>query len=168
MKLAAILSVQETRTVANDYTIQLDNTVYQLLPPARPGLRGGRVIVEKRADGSLRIRFKGCYLQYEVVGSAKSSGALPPNPRGLSPQRTPAEGEEGCAAAATQPSAVGSTTGRSGCTPAEPCPPGGGKQSTKNKPYVPAPDHPWRKGFQRRKNKQKNRTVLSGPNTGHF
>ena len=32
--LAAILCIQETRTVANDYTIRLGNRVYQLLPPA--------------------------------------------------------------------------------------------------------------------------------------
>lgn len=57
MKLAAILSVQERRKVANDYTIRLNNTIYQLLPPARPGLRGGWVILEMRTDGRLHMRF---------------------------------------------------------------------------------------------------------------
>ena len=56
MKLAAILSVQEPRKVANDYTIRFDNTIYQLLPPARPGLRGGWVIVEQRLNGTRHIR----------------------------------------------------------------------------------------------------------------
>jgi transposase len=59
MNLAAILSIQEKRKVANDYTIRLDNQVYQLLPPALPGLRGGMVTVERRLDGSLRLRFQG-------------------------------------------------------------------------------------------------------------
>ncbi|MFA6135233.1 MAG: ISNCY family transposase, partial [Phycisphaerae bacterium] len=58
MNLAAILSIQERRKVANDYTIRLDNQVYQLLKPALPGQRGGWVIVEKRLDSSLHIRFK--------------------------------------------------------------------------------------------------------------
>jgi hypothetical protein len=40
--LAAILSLQEKRKIANDYTIRLDNRVYQLLPPAQSGLCDGR------------------------------------------------------------------------------------------------------------------------------
>ncbi|KKN95419.1 hypothetical protein LCGC14_0179460, partial [marine sediment metagenome] len=160
MKPAAILSVQERRKVANDYTIRFDNTIYQLLPPARPGLRGGWVIVEMRTDRSLHIRFKGRYLKYTLLGSANPSGALPPDeapksrtsrfgasPRGLSHQRTTAEHEEGCAATATQPSAVRSTARRSGCTPAEPCPSDGEKKPTAKKPYRPPSNHPWRKTF---------------------
>ena len=60
--LDAILSIQHQRIVANDYTIQLDNQVYQLMPPAWPGLRKGKVIVEQRADGTMHIRFKQRYL----------------------------------------------------------------------------------------------------------
>ena len=153
-------SVQERRKVASDYTIRFDNTIYQLLPPARPGLRGGWVIVEMRTDRSLHIRFKGRYLKYTLLGSANPSGALPPDeapksrtsrfgasPRGLSHQRTTAEHEEGCAATATQPSAVRSTARRSGCTPAEPCPSDGEKKPTAKKPYRPPSNHPWRKTF---------------------
>ena len=83
MKLAAILSIQETRTVTNDYTIRLDNQFYQILPPAYPGLRGGKVIVERRFDGTLHIRFKNHYLKHKALGAATASGALPPNPRSL-------------------------------------------------------------------------------------
>ncbi len=152
IKLPAILSFQDRRKVANDYTIRLDNTVYQLLPPARPGLRGGWVIVEKRADKSLRIRFKGRYLKYKPAPSASGSGALPPAPRSLSLGRTPAEHEEGDAVAATSPSAVRSTAGRSGRTPAEPCPADDAKKCTAKKPYRPPPTHPWRKRFKKRRN----------------
>ena len=81
MNLAAILCHQEKRKVCNDYTIRLDNQTYQILPPALPGLRGGWVTVEKRPDGSIHLRFKGQYLKHKVWGAAKSSGALPPNPR---------------------------------------------------------------------------------------
>lgn len=151
MKLAAILSIQERRKVANDYTIQFHNTIYQLLPPARPGLRGGWVTVEKRADGSLHVRLRKHYLKYEVVGPANASGALPPNPRGLPPERTPAEHEEGNAVTATPPSAVRSTAARSGCTPAEPCPPDGEEKPTTKKPYRPPPEHHWRKPFKKKR-----------------
>jgi hypothetical protein len=157
MDLAAILSIQETRKVANDYTIRFDNTVYQLLRPAWPGLRGGRVIVEKRLDGFLRIRFKGRYLKYKVA--ANHSGALPPNPRSLALQRTPAARRKKKGSPRRgKPSAVRPAVGRSGRTPAEPCPPKGAKKNTSKQPWRPPANHPWRKSFKR----QKNRTVLSG------
>jgi len=151
MKLAGILSVQEPRKVANDYTIRFDNTIYQLLPPARPGLRGGWVTVEKRADKSLHIRFKGRYLKYKLAPSASASGALPPNPRSLLLGRTPAEHEKGDAVAAAPPSAVRSTAGRSGRTPAEPCLSDDEKKSTAKTPYRPPSTHPWRKPFKEKR-----------------
>jgi hypothetical protein len=147
MNLAAILSLQEKRKVANDYTIRLDNCIYQLLPPAYPGLRGGRVTVQKRLDGSLHIRFKDHYLKYQVLPLPKSSGALPPNPRSLSPGQTPAElrNNEGHAAKTAQPSAVRPALGRSGRTPAEPCLPKGNKTIPAILPYRRPPEHPWNK-----------------------
>ena len=78
LNLKAILSIQHKRRVSNDYTIRLDNQHYQLLPPPVPGLRGGRVTVEKRLDWSLHLRFKGQYLRYEMLGPAKAPGAEPP------------------------------------------------------------------------------------------
>jgi hypothetical protein len=150
MSLPAILSIQDKRHVTNDYTIRLDNQLYQLLPPALPGLRGGWVTVERRLDGSLHLRFKGHYLKYKALGPAKASGALPPNPRSLSPQQTPAERkEEGQAAAATRPSAVRLAPGRSGRTPAEPCPPKGKSTVTRTKSYRPPPEHPWRGSYKK-------------------
>ena len=145
MSLAAILSIQERRKVANDYTIRLDNRLYQILPPALPGLRGGWVTVENRLDGSQHIRFKGGYLKYEVVPLPKASGALPPNPRSLSPWQTPAEDpqKEGQAVGAARPSAVRLPLGRSGRTPAEPCPPKGVKTIPAKAPYRRPPEHPW-------------------------
>jgi hypothetical protein len=147
MNLAAILSVQEERTVGNDYTIRLDNRVYQLLPPPWPGLRGGRVTAERRLDGSLHLRFKGNYLKYKALPPPKPLGALPPNPRSLSRGGIPAEGSKpkGPAAATARPSAVHSTAGRSGRTPAEPCPPDGAGKAIRKQPWRPPPEHPWRK-----------------------
>jgi len=147
MNLPGILSVQHTRTVANDYTIRLDNVLYQLLPPAVPGLRGGKVIVEARCDGSLRIRFKNRYLKYKALTMPTVPGALPPDPRSLSLAGIPAEAAKpkGRAAETAQPSAVHPANGRSGRTPAEPCPPDGDRNTTAKKPWRPPPEHPWRK-----------------------
>jgi hypothetical protein len=146
MSLPAILSIQDKRHVNNDYTIRLDNHLYQLLPPALPGLRGGRVTVEKRLDSSLHLRFKGHYLKYKALGPAKPSGALPPNPRSLTHGQTPAGSkEEGLAAKATGPAAVRPASKRSGRTPAEPCPLEGKSTLTRTNTYRPPPEHPWRR-----------------------
>jgi hypothetical protein len=124
MNLEAILSIQVRRKVCNDYTIRLDNQFYQILPPAVPGLRGGRVLIEKRLDGTLRLRLKKQYLPYHWIGPSDRLGALPPSPRSSPLGQTPAEvQEEGPAVAAAGPSAVRLALGRSGRTPAEPCPP---------------------------------------------
>ena len=85
MNMAAILCHQERRHVANDYTVRFENRVYQILPPPLPGLRGGRVILERRSNGSLRLRFKEVYLKFKVA--ARSSGALPPDPRQMGGKR---------------------------------------------------------------------------------
>jgi len=148
MRPESILSFQEKRKVGNDYTIRLDGQVYQLLPPALAGERGGWVTVEKRLNGTLHIRFKATYLKYRTCGLANGAGALPPHPRSLSLSGTPADGQkkEGRATAAARPSAVRPASGRSGRTPAEPYPPRGKKSVPQPQPYRPPPDHPWRRG----------------------
>jgi len=72
--LSAILSIQESRSVNNDYTIRFDNEFYQLLAPVWPGERGGQVIVEKRLDQSMKIRFKKHYLEYKALGGGGGGG----------------------------------------------------------------------------------------------
>jgi len=152
--LDAILSIHEERVVANDYTIRFENQVYQLLPPAWPGLRKGKVIVERRADGSMRIRFKGRYLEHRVVeeqkkeGNGQVKGALPPSPRSLAREPIPATGavarqQEGRIDGSTRP-AVHRPAGCSGRTPAEPCPSGGGSCGSSREAWRPASNHPWR------------------------
>ena len=150
MKLEAILSIQDKRRVTNDYTIRLHNQLYQLVPPPWPGLRGGRVTVERRLDGGLHVRFKDRYLPYERVGPAKAPGALPPRPRSLTHGQTPADlrREKGPAVNAAEPCAVRLASGRAGRTAAEPCPPEGARSLPRRQPYRPAPDHPWRKSYK--------------------
>ena len=147
MNLASILSIQQSRTVANDYTIRLANVIYQLLPPAYPGLRGGTVIVEKRLNGSLGIRFKDHYLKYKVCIAAATSEILPPMPLSLSHSGIPAEvaQSKSHATIGAQPSAVHPIAGRSGRTPAEPYPPDDNHKPITKKPWRPGPEHPWRK-----------------------
>ena len=125
----AILSIQEARVVANDYTVRFGNQVYQLLPPAWPGLRKGKVIVEKRADGSMKIRFKGRYLEHRAVeekkeGDGEALGAPPPSPRSLAREPIPAGvGQTRGRTDESDPACRTSAAGRSGRTPAEPCTP---------------------------------------------
>jgi hypothetical protein len=71
--LAASLSYVENRQVANDYTIQFDNKIYQIArTDVRAGLRGSQVRVEVRLDDSLAVRFRNRYLAI-----AECHGRLP-------------------------------------------------------------------------------------------
>jgi hypothetical protein len=156
LNLSAILSCQEKRTVANDYTIRFENQVYQLSPPAWPGERGGQVVVEKRLDGTMAIRFKERYLAYQVIKDAGAAAeeleAPPPNPRSLAHVPIPAGLEAGRnhakdrADGSTRSPAVHRTGGRSGRTPALPCLPAGKSCGSGKDAYRPAPNHPWRNG----------------------
>ena len=96
--LAAILSVQHQRVVANDYTVRFQNRIYQVGQPVYPGRRQGRVIIELRLDGSMAIRFGDRYLKYEEVTERGSvlGGSAPQTPRSLPHSGpTPAEAKTG-------------------------------------------------------------------------
>ena len=60
--LAAILSVVEERVVSHDYTLHYQGKIYQI---ARTnlggGMRGAKVRVEKRLDGTVAVRFRNRY-----------------------------------------------------------------------------------------------------------
>jgi hypothetical protein len=75
-RLEAILSVQAERVVSNDYVVRFENRLYQLLRPVYPG---GRVVVERRLDGTLAIRFAGHYLAYREL-TAEPGGGRPGSP----------------------------------------------------------------------------------------
>jgi hypothetical protein len=153
--LAAILSLQYQRRVANDYTVRFENRHYQLEPPIYPGERGGKVVIEVRLDGSLAIRFGAHYLTYREItaGGAVLGGSAPQTPRSLAPGgMTPAGPEQGPASVLEAgPSGVQPTGGRSGRTSAEPYPPDGAEENTRKGPYRPAADHPWRRGFRNKR-----------------
>jgi hypothetical protein len=140
-RLESILSIQSERVVSNDYVVQFANRLYQLLPPAHPGLRRGRVVIEERLDGSLKIRFGNRYLEYreltadgELEFSASAADATPAKKKRGSCEEPRSRG-------------IPPTAGRSGRTPAEPYPPGGAKADNRKESYRPGPNHPWRKGL---------------------
>ena len=147
--LAAILSVQAQRVVANDYTIRFENRCYQLEPPVWPGERGGRVVIEQRLDGTLAVRFRGHYLKFHEVGAA---GPMPspslegeeegvPGAAGQGRPPIPLEGEgEGSLEEGVE-SAGGDQEGR-GRSSAPRAPEG-----SRTGPSRPAANHPWRRTF---------------------
>jgi len=138
--VAAILSIQGTRIVNNDYTIRFSNRLYQLHKPALPGLRNGRVIIEQRLDGTLAVRFGRRYLDYSDLG------ALPPNPRSLPREQHPAvPPEKDRAPRETRSPAVTLADDCSGRTPAEPYPSVGIDDCTPKQRYRPPTNHPWRR-----------------------
>jgi hypothetical protein len=151
--LGAILSIQEGRVVANDYTIRFRNRFYQLLKPVYPGQRGGKVVVELRLDGGMAIRFKGHYLKYREVPTGCGPGGSAPRPPEFSASAADASAGQGKGRASAKEGpapGVQPAVGRSGRTPAEPYPPDGGTDDNKKGPYRPAEQHPWRKPFKRR------------------
>jgi transposase len=87
--LDAILSYQEPRVVLNDYTIRFDNTTYQLPSSAvRPGLRRGKVTVQVRLDGTLRLWFGGEYLPFAPVAVPSEPQEPGRSRRPRAPERT--------------------------------------------------------------------------------
>jgi hypothetical protein len=148
-RLESILSIQSERVVSNDYVVRFQNRFFQLLPPAYPGLRRGRVIIEERLDGSLVIRFGKRYLKYREFTERGTLGGAAPKP----PEFNASAADASVVSTGRRPvkelrpAGIQPTAGCSGRTPAEPYPPDGGKSDSLKQKYRPAPDHPWRKGL---------------------
>ena len=67
-QLPSILSRQSERVVQNDFTIRFDNQWYQLSKEQPATIRPKeRVLLEERIDGSLQIRLRAKYLNYQVL-----------------------------------------------------------------------------------------------------
>jgi len=81
--LAAILSHVESRTVKPGYTFQFDGKQYVIeRADIRTGLRGGKLRVEKRRDGTLAVRFEQQYLRYRPCEpAAEQEPARPSSPK---------------------------------------------------------------------------------------
>ena len=67
-QLPGILSRQSERMVQNDFTIRFNNRWYQLSKEQPATIRPKeRILLEERIDGSLQIRLRGKYLNYQVL-----------------------------------------------------------------------------------------------------
>ena len=66
--LESVFSIQKTRVVNNDFTVQFENQWYQL-DKVQPALvcRKDAVLIEKRLTGDTKIRLRGKYLNYQVL-----------------------------------------------------------------------------------------------------
>jgi len=74
--LDAIFCPHETRTVHNDLTIRVDNRFYQLQPPR--GMRDlpkCRVAIERRLDGTLKVRRNNIYLPFTEIEQRPTQSA---------------------------------------------------------------------------------------------
>jgi hypothetical protein len=68
LNLKSIFSIQETRVVNNSYTVSYHGMKLQIeAASALPGLKKGRVVVEWRLGGELKIRYKGEYLYMHEI-----------------------------------------------------------------------------------------------------
>lgn len=90
-RLEEILSVREARTVADDHTVSWRGQRWGLhREQVCAGLRGARVEIERRLDGSHWLRFRGRYLSLHLCPgaprSATPSGLRPP---GVADRPTP-------------------------------------------------------------------------------
>lgn len=149
-QLDSILSIQTERVVSNDYVVRFANRFYQLLPPVYPGERRGRVVVEERLDGTLKIRFKGHYLAYREFSEGESLGGSAPKPPEFNASTADARAAKPGRSSKKKPRPAGMQPAdrRSGRTPAEPYPPDGVGEDKTKRSYRPAENHPWRKGFK--------------------
>ncbi|MBA4191783.1 MAG: hypothetical protein C0467_27710 [Planctomycetaceae bacterium] len=152
-RLESILSIQTERVVSNDYVVRLAGRFYQLLPPVYPGERGGRVVIEERLDGTMKIRFGERYLEYREVSEVCRHGGSAPKPPEFIASAADASGKKTGRGTkkASRPAGIQPTTGRSGRTPAEPYPSDGEVGDTAGRRKVPAKNHPWRNGFKQLK-----------------
>ena len=90
--LAAILSHVESRTVKPGYTFQFDGKQYVIeRADIRTGLRGGKVRVEKRRDGTLAVRFEQQYLRYRPCEPAAEQDPARPSSTSPKPAKKPAQ-----------------------------------------------------------------------------
>jgi len=85
--LEQILSVRVPRTVAHDYTLCWNGQRWGVArQQVRAGLRGARVEVERRLDGSHWLRFRGSYLPLVACPAAPRAALTPSGlrPAGIS------------------------------------------------------------------------------------
>ena len=70
INLDSVFSIKEQRTVMADNTISFRNRIFQILPDKyRISFAKAKVVVEKRLDGSIKIKYKDRYLDFKEITS---------------------------------------------------------------------------------------------------
>lgn len=88
--LAAILSHVEERQVNNGYIVRYDGRLYKIDPAhVQVGLRGSKLRVEQRLDGSLAMRFAARYLRFDVCEQPLPTTAASKPPAPVKPRKGP-------------------------------------------------------------------------------
>jgi len=153
--LNSIFSFRTRRSIANDYTFRHRHKVYQVPKPALPGMRGGKVTIEERLDGTRVFLFGKILLACPCVApsppAASPSPPGPPTPREFNALgcpagvgKTPTGKGKGRPATTGRPPAGLALDGRSGRTPALPYPPASNSCGRGQHAWKPPPSHPWR------------------------
>ncbi|MGH7800549.1 MAG: hypothetical protein ACREOW_07960, partial [Thermodesulfobacteriota bacterium] len=69
----SVFSIKEQRTVMADNTISYKNRIFQILPDKyRISFAKARVVVEKRLDESIHIKYKDQYLNLKEISSGET------------------------------------------------------------------------------------------------
>ena len=93
--LAASLSYVETRQVRPDYTLRWDGKLYQIERRAvTTGLRGAKVRVEQRLDGSLAVRHGERYLPIQECAAADRPKPARPKAKSATKRRSRRRGSD--------------------------------------------------------------------------
>jgi hypothetical protein len=101
--LCSALSHVESRQVTSDYTFSCNGAKYRILPGCiQPGMRGGRVRIELRLNGSMAVRFREQWIDVEQFqmplpkpAAVKAPVAAATKPRVTTAERTKAWRESG-------------------------------------------------------------------------
>ena len=68
-----MFSIKEQRTVMADNTISYKNRIFQILPDKyRISFAKAKVVVEKRLDESIHIKYKDQYLNFKEISSGET------------------------------------------------------------------------------------------------
>lgn len=128
--LKAILSHQELRVVANDYTVQYRGQKWQILRQSfGGGLRRAKVTVEHRLDGSVKLRWRGKYLKARRIAAKAPGATAAAGTAAATPRPTSSAARRAAAASGLRPAASAARPPR--------------------QEWKPSPDHPWRKPWKR-------------------
>jgi hypothetical protein len=92
-ELAAILSHVEQRQVSNGYTVQYQGKLYQIdRNDIGVGLRGSKLRIEQRLDGSIAMRFADRYLRIQICEQPLPATPAPKLSAPVKPRKGPQAG----------------------------------------------------------------------------